>query len=105
MSCDLQKPYMDFKFSQSWSRKAIVELKLAKNSRYWPGIRSQVVKYVKAEDVPCGFFLSIQFTKNDLEKVRTDRLNDAAKQASNDSGRTIKSKLVDARPQKPASKL
>src|SRR5262249_44898006 len=49
---------VDFKFSQGWSRKAVAEVKLARNSKYWSGLKQQVVQYVIAEDVPCGFFIS-----------------------------------------------
>jgi hypothetical protein len=96
---------VDFKFSQGWARKAVVEVKLARNSKYWSGVRKQVVQYVKAENVPCGIFLSVQFTENDLKKARRDLVNEAAKEASNQSGRAIKAKFVYALQKPPASKL
>ncbi|MGH3042421.1 MAG: hypothetical protein ACRDNG_11915, partial [Gaiellaceae bacterium] len=91
--------------SQGWARKAIVEVKLARNSKYWPSIRKQVVQYVKAEGVPCGFFLSVQFTQNDLAKVRGDRVHAAAAEASKECGRTIKAKFLNAQRKPSASKL
>jgi hypothetical protein len=96
---------VDFKFSQGWSRKAVAELKLARNSKYSAGVKKQVVQYVIAEDVPCGFFISIQFTENELSKDRRDRVVDAASKASKECGRKIKAKFVDAVPKKSASKL
>jgi hypothetical protein len=96
---------VDFKFSQGWSRKAIAEVKLARNSKYWHGLKKQVVQYVKSEDVPCGFFISIQFTENDLAKARRDRVADAAADVSKRCGRTIKAKFVDALKKQSASKM
>jgi hypothetical protein len=96
---------VDFKFSQGWSRKAIVEVKLARHARYWSGLRKQIVQYVKAEDVPCGFFLSVQFTEKDLEKARNDVVEAEASAVSKACGRKIKPKFANALPKEPASKL
>jgi hypothetical protein len=96
---------VDFTFSQGWSRKAVAEVKLARNSKYWSGLKKQVVQYVKAEDARCGFFLSVQFTERDLVKARRDLVTTAAAETTKACGRQIKAKFVDALPKQSASKL
>jgi hypothetical protein len=96
---------LDFKFSQSWSRKAAVEIKLARNARFWQGLRKQIIQYMKAEDVPCGYFLSVQFNKNDLKPERRAQVEEEAKRVSKSTGKSVKPKFVNALKKKSASKL
>jgi hypothetical protein len=63
---------VDFKFSQGWSRRALVEIKLVRNSKFWDGVLAQQPQYQVSEEVSRGFFLAIGYTDShfhpDLKK-------------------------------------
>jgi len=95
---------VDFKFSQGWKRRAIVEVKLANNSNFWHGLSTQIKTYMLAEGIRCGYFLAVQYTDNDLSRERIKRVRDKAKQVGEECGYTIRPIFVDARPKRSASK-
>jgi hypothetical protein len=96
---------VDFKFSKGWKRRALVEVKLSNNSRFWHGLDTQTPTYMTSEGIRCGYFLAVQYTDNDLTKDRIQRVRDKAKAVSGQCGYTIKPVFVDARPKKSASKV
>ena len=61
---------VDFKTSQGASRKALLELKLASNSKFWNGPKKQLKKYLEAEQIDYGIFVVIVHTEKELEKVK-----------------------------------
>jgi len=96
---------VDFKFSQGWTRRAAIEIKLANNSHFWNGLKRQIIQYLKAEGIKCGFFLSVQFSEEDMSRERVERVEEAAKDVSSKSGRSVKPKFVNAMKRPSASKL
>ena len=95
---------VDFKFSKGWNRRALVEVKLAKNSKFWQGLTKQVRIYVESEGVKCGFFLVVQFTQRDFSKKRRDRATKLAKKITKKAGYTITPIFLDATRPESASK-
>jgi hypothetical protein len=95
---------VDFKFSQGWERRALVEVKLANHSRFWHGLDTQTPTYMKAEGIRCGYFLAVQYTDKDLTSERIGRVRQKAKDVSDECGYSITPVFVDARPKKSASK-
>jgi hypothetical protein len=95
---------VDFKFSQGWERRSLVEIKLMNNTRFWHGLASQTKQYLISEKVSCGFFVALGFRDQDFSKERLDRLNAAAEAVSKENGLQITPVVVDARPKKSASK-
>ena len=61
---------VDFKVSQGYKFRALIELKLAKNGKFWSGLKKQLTKYLEAEDIQVGFFVVIIYTEKDLEKLK-----------------------------------
>jgi hypothetical protein len=96
---------VDFKFSRGWKRRALVEIKLANNTRYWDGLMKQTPQYMRSEGINCGYFLTVQFTDEDLSRDRVSRVEDAARKVSEDRGYEVTPIFVDARPKPSASKL
>jgi len=95
---------VDFKFSQGWERRAVVEVKLAKHSRFWHGLDTQTPTYMKSEGIRCGYFLAVQYTDNDFTPERIQRVHDKAAEVSEECGYDIKPVFVDARPKEPGSR-
>lgn len=60
---------VDFKISQGASLNALIEVKLAKNTKFWSGLEKQLPQYLKAEETRLGRFLIIAFTADDVLKL------------------------------------
>jgi len=95
---------VDFKFSEGWKRRALVEVKLANNSQFWHGLHTQTKTYMRAEGIRCGYFVVIQYTAEDLTRLRMSRVRKKAKEVSEECGYSIKPIFVDARRKRSASK-
>ncbi|MFC4236600.1 hypothetical protein ACFOY8_15445 [Thalassospira xianhensis] len=61
---------VDFKTSQGSEKKALLELKLASNTKFWNGPKKQLKKYLEAENIDYGVFVVIVHTEKELEKIK-----------------------------------
>lgn len=62
---------VDFKLSRGSALTALIEMKLAKNSKFWSGLEKQLPKYLEAEEARLGHFLIVTFTAADVERLNT----------------------------------
>ena len=95
---------VDFKFSQGWKDRALVELKLVRNTAFWEGIMKQVPTYSKAEEIHSAFFVGVAYTDNEISSASQEMVKAAATLASEKNGIEIKPLIIDARRQLPGSK-
>jgi len=94
---------VDFKVSHGYSFRVLLELKLARNTKFWDGLRKQLPTYMEAEGIKHGYFIVVIFSDNDIDKLKGIR---QAIQDVNSTGLVIQHFTVDARTEKPsASKL
>lgn len=96
---------VDFKFAANWHAQTLVEVKLTNNSSFWDGLRLQTVQYLRSEEVQVGYFVAVGFRDKDFDEDRLDRVRDAARQVSEDTGKDVRFAIVDARRKDSASKL
>jgi len=93
---------VDFKFSNGFERRTLIEVKLARNSRLFYGARKQLPTYLKSHKIKHGFYIIIIYEAEDFEKINVIRkeLPKIEKKLS------LKIELitVDAQKQKSASK-
>jgi hypothetical protein len=95
---------VDFKFSSGYENRALIEVKLAKNSKFWNGLEKQLIKYLEVEEIKKGYFLVICYNDSDLQKVAD--IQDNAKLVSIKNNVSIDVIVIDASFDKPsASKL
>ena len=95
---------VDFKFSQGWKDRALVELKLVRNTAFWEGIMKQVPTYSKAEEIHSAFFVGVAYTDSEISSASQEMVKAAATLASEKNGIEIKPLIIDARRQLPGSK-
>lgn len=95
---------VDFKFS-GWSGRALIEMKLVKSSKIWDGILAQLPEYQNAEGVNFGLYVAIAFTDDDYSDGVRNKLNEAARLASEYYKMNIEAVLIDGRRKDSASKL
>jgi hypothetical protein len=102
---DIGRGPVDFKFSSGFEDRALIEVKLARNTRFWNGLEKQLPTYMKAEGVQRGYFVVVCYTTKERQKRWKEidrRVADVRAATSYD----LRAVLVDAIPGKPsASKL
>lgn len=60
---------VDFKIATGYVCRALIELKLVKNTRFWHGLEQQLPKYMEAEDIKDGRFVVMVLSDADTKKV------------------------------------
>jgi hypothetical protein len=96
---------VDFKFSQGWTERAHVELKLARSTSLMKNARHQLPTYLNAEQISCGYFVVIQYTDEECEPAFTGKVRQAAADGMAQYGVSFTVVFVDARKKPPASKV
>jgi len=100
---DVGRGPVDFKFAQGHSIRTLLEVKLAKNSKFWHGLQRQLPAYMTAERATHGIFLVVVLNDKDAARI-TDIQKDCAAVAQQ-TGFDIKTLVVDARRQQSASRV
>lgn len=96
---------VDFKFSQGWTKRAVVEVKRANNTKFWHGLNIQTPQYMDSEEVDYGIFVVIMQRNADFRDKRETDIIQVAKEVSQRTGKTIDTLIVDARKKESASKI
>lgn len=95
---------VDFKFSSGYQDRALLEVKLAKNSKFWNGLEKQLIKYLEVEDIKIGYFMVICYTSKDFQKVKG--IQQITSEVCKRHGLDVKTIIIDATSnKKSASKL
>ena len=61
---------IDFRFSSGYSNRVLLEIKLAKNSKFWNGLKKQLPLYMNVDSCDKGIFLVIVYTDKDIERIK-----------------------------------
>lgn len=94
---------VDFKFSKGFSKRVLLEVKLARNSKFWEGLHAQLPQYMLTEKIKDGIFLVIVYNAIDIR--RYGQLASTIDKANKEHGVNMRCTLIDARPKRSASKL
>ena len=95
---------VDFKLSRGIEFRALIEMKLANNSKFWGGLKKQLPKYLEADEVKAGRFLIVDFNENDV--LRLSKIYEQIAEVAVETGYSITHEVVDAVWKPPsASKL
>ena len=62
---------VDFKYSQGYHKRVLIETKLVSNSKYWNGLSKQLPKYMLAEGIENGIFILVAFTADEYNKANS----------------------------------
>lgn len=66
---DIGRGAVDFSFSLGYSKRALAEVKLASNTRFWKGLEAQLPTYLKAERTDNGYFVVVAYNDDEIKKV------------------------------------
>lgn len=94
---------VDFKASQGFGLRALFELKKANNTKFWNGVEHQLPKYLESENISAGYFVVFVFSDKDAIKLKD--IEQRVKKSSENTGRILSYKVIDARKPLSASKL
>lgn len=96
---------VDFKFSQGWTRRALLEMKYIESSHFSSGAEKQLPQYLRSEEIVFGVYLAVGFRDQDFERPRIKRVEDTCAALAEQLGQEVRPLIVDARPKASASKL
>lgn len=94
---------VDFKFSRGFSERVIIELKLAKNTKFWNGLTIQTPQYLKTEKIKDGIFLVISYSRRDLRRI--NGISEIVNKVNKENSTKIRVIVVDASIKPSASKM
>lgn len=86
---------VDFRFSCGYKNRVLLEAKLAKNTKFWNGLKKQLPQYLKIDTCSKGIFLVIAYTDKDI--VRISSIQETTKETAQYYGVEIRTIIVDAR--------
>lgn len=92
---------VDYKLSKGWNDRALLEVKLAKNTKFWNGLKAQLPTYMTAEGISEGVFLVICYRDKDLDRILD--IEKIAKAVSQGVGYSIRVEVIDASRDKPSA--
>jgi len=61
---------VDFRFSYGYTNRVLLEAKLAKNTKFWNGLKGQLPQYMKIDSCKKGIFLVIVYSEKDIERIK-----------------------------------
>ena len=92
---------VDFKFSDGFQKKVLLEAKLANNTSFWHGLQKQLPFYLKADCTNYGFFLVVAYRKGDFERIKN--IQEEVQKVNKDNDFHISAVVVDATYNKPSA--
>lgn len=88
---------VDFKFSQGWAKRALLEVKLIPSTHFFTGASKQLPQYLKTERASIGVYLCVGYSDKDFTPERTQPIEDTLRTLRKESGWTLEVIYVDAR--------
>ncbi|TIH30788.1 hypothetical protein [Subtercola vilae] len=88
---------VDFKFSQGWQKRALLEVKLIPSTHFFTGASKQLPQYMTTERTSVGIYLCVGYTDKDFSPERLQPIEDTIRKLREDSGWTLEIVYVDAR--------
>lgn len=100
---DLGRGPVDFKFSNSYERRAHLEIKKVHSGKFWHGLEEQLPSYMKSDEVDDGWFMAVQYRNTKGQRERIVELPNVVATAASKHEKNLRYTLIDARPKPSAS--
>jgi hypothetical protein len=94
---------VDFKFTQGWTMRGLIEVKHIDNYQFFHGADTQLPIYLRGERVSFGVYLCVGYSDKDFEDDRLQVVLDTCESIAQQGNLRIVPIFVDARPKKSAS--
>lgn len=96
---------VDFKFSNGYERRALLEIKKLHSGKFWNGLTRQLPSYLRSDDCSLGWYVAIRYREKGVTQDWELRVPALIREISDEMGLKLKTVGVDARPKISASKL
>lgn len=103
---ELGRGSVDFKFSNGYSRRALLEIKKLHNGKFWNGLDKQLTSYMRSDACVDGWFVAIAYRDTPTSNARATKLPGRIKQLRAAHPKFwLRSRFVNAMPKPSASNL
>jgi hypothetical protein len=102
---ELGRGPVDFKFTNSYTRRALLEIKKVHNGRFWNGLAAQLPSYMHSDQCRDGWFLAIQYRDAGTSPIRLRKLPQEVRRVAGDTGTNLRFQAIDATRKLSASEL
>ena len=92
---------VDFRFSSGYQKRVLLEIKLARNTKFWHGLEEQLPKYLQIDTMKEGIFLVTIYNEKDKDRVK--EINSKVIHVNQKNDLKIKILVIDAIPHKPSA--
>ena len=96
---------VDFKFSNGYSSRALLEVKKLHNGRFLNGLSEQLPSYLRSDTCNLGWYVVLRYRDTGVSKERAKEISQIVREIERDRGFQIAVVDVDVRPKISASKL
>jgi hypothetical protein len=96
---------VDFKFSNGYERRILLEVKKLTSGHFWDGLEEQLPSYMKSDACRNGWLLAMKLRDSGVSEVRARELPGEVRRVAKEKKLDLRYKLVDARPKASASTL
>lgn len=102
---ELGRGPIDFKFSNGFARRALLEVKKLHNGEFWNGLEAQLPSYCASDECKEAWFLALHYRPAGVSAKRLKELPKHVQELQTKTGLRLRYAYVDARPKESASKL
>lgn len=103
---ELGRGPVDFKFSNGYSQRALLEIKKLHNGKFWNGLDKQLLSYMRSDACPDGWFVAIGYRNTSASDAKIEELPRRIQQLrTSHPTLRLRSRYVNAMPKPSASKL
>ncbi|WP_159031853.1 hypothetical protein [Streptomyces lydicus] len=95
---------VDFTFTSAGNLRILLEMKKLSHGDFWNGLKTQTPIYMASQEINHAIFLTVRDSETPPMQKRWKSLEDEAKIASRDCGKTIEVSRIDILPKDSASK-
>lgn len=102
---ELGRGPVDFKFSNGYQKRALLEIKKLHNGRFWNGLTAQLPSYLHSDQCQNGWFIAIQYRNGGTSQEGLIQLPGEVYRVAKKTTKSLRFQNIDARPPQSASKL
>ena len=102
---ELGRGPVNFKFSNGYIFRALIEVKKLHSGAFWSGLERQLPSYLESDDCQYAWYMAIQYRTGGVSRVRGPRLPSIIDRIAQRTNKDVKFFLVDATKKASASNL
>lgn len=102
---ELGRGPVDFKFSNGYHQRALVEIKKLHNTKFWNGLTQQLPSYLRSDNCRLGWYVPIRYKEDLTSRTWASQVPSVVAAATTGKNLDLRVLGIDARPKPSASKL